>query len=320
MATTAQSSGSAEDGPYPGHPPAPTGGGWLPPSWTGGLLAGTAEATKLRQRAQTPLQLLSVAVRVKLEAPDCDPSAPEVLFCFTSQNSAVFVSPPGAEHNYGLTREFTIRTVAFGAIPVEARVQLEQRRDQQGRPLYTTFETSDVYRMGGPYLPPGRPDRFYYDTTVEDALFLRINGLRVDGRKIELAGPCRTAEPGRLLLHGKGFWQGNPEVDPNGPVWDSGHYVAGRGGLLSGSLDIRPFATCPTVAGDDLATLLTAMVSAPGNPVAIHVTGPTCSWPPVRQDPGLPPTPGQDHDVADFEESGCIPIPHAPASPRRGGG
>lgn len=299
----------AEEGPHPGFPAYPP----ADPDWTAGapfagvLQNGSSVVTKQRQGVRTGAVIAANIIQYSLHGvvgnSDCDASLPEVISCFASRNNLQLVSPPGSEHNYGLTPVFTTRTVAFGTIPVEVDAQLETRRDSAGLPEYLSVVTPDKYVNPGPHTSR---ERYMYDTDAEFRLYLNINELRVDGRRIRFDNTCRTAAPNRLTLHGEGFWAGDPAVDMSRPLWESGVFAAGSGGLLTGNMEIGRFGPCVTTDGDDLSPLLTAAISGPENPVTLNVTGPTCGQ------LGSPYPPGTTVD--DWEAEGCL-IPPDPDFP-----
>lgn len=305
-------SSSADEGPQPGFPAYPPMDlpDWLPGNpFSGVLQVGIAEMAKQRQRARTgpviATNIIQYSPTGQAGTSDCDPSDPNVRSCFATRNNLVLLSPPGSDHNYGLSPEFTVRTLAFGSIPVEVRAQLEQQRDRRGIPEYISVITPDKNVNAGP--TNGSRERFTYDTEVDAALFVRIKGLSVDGRPIRLSNRCGTAAPALLRLDGEGFWGDDPAVTD--PLWESEVFAAGKGGLLTGTISVGRFANCGTADGDDLAPLLTAAVSGPENAVRLHVTGPTCGGP-MGSDSDSPFPPGGTFEQ--WRDAGCL-VPPDPA-------
>jgi hypothetical protein len=275
-------SGSAAEGPYPGLPQPPGQGGW-----TGAPQTGTTQTLRARQWVQVPMQSVAVfAVVTNRNHPPSDPRSSTSVVT----NSVYFVAPAGSEHNYGMSPLSTVRTVAFGAIPVEATVQLLQRR-KDGFPAPIVFESlMDKYRT----FPPGHvTDTQALDTVIEDRLTVRVTRLAVDGVDLALSQQCQTAEPGKLSLVGKGYWFDDPTVDQQHP-WNTGHFGASAGGFLKGTVDIPPFAGCLTASGEDVSRVLTSAVSGPDNPVQLNVGSINCQvrLPPPSTNNG-PPRPGQ---------------------------
>lgn len=257
-----------EQGPYPGLPKI-TGGG----SWSGAAQGGITEAAKARQWAQVPMMVAAARVKNSTILPPGDPTNGYAdgggllwtIFTF-------FVSPVGSEDNYGISPKFTVRTVAFGAIPVEATLQLVQRHESNGLPAPIVLSASVLnynQRLGNQYA-------MYGDTTVDDVVTVRVTRLVVDGVDLALGGRCQTAEPGRLSLLGKGWKQpGDVDVNVSAP-WLTGNYFPPGGGVLNGSVDVPAFAGCVTSGGEDVSRLLTSTVSGPDNAVTLNVSGPVC--------------------------------------------
>lgn len=295
-------SGSAADGPYPGLP-RQTGGFWL-----GAAQGGVSEAAKARQWARVPMQALAAynVSTYKEYRPQPDPLGRSHDNIFTP--SIYFVSPPGSEHNYGMSPQFAVRTVAFGAIPVEATLQLIQRRNADDQPIPIVAEETQTTFYSG--LPNQRTE--FGDTRIEDAVTLRVTRLVVDGFDLGLGNRCQTAEPGALSLLGKGWRPGVDNVVVDYP-WVTGNYVPANGGLLVGSVDVPAFTGCLTSGGEDVSRLLTSTVSGPGNAVRLHVSGiGACQRPepPATSGTGAP-RPGESTP----EAAGCDPAYMPPEVP-----
>lgn len=295
-------SGSASEAPYPGLPDDDG-------PWVGVAQGGITEAGKARQWASVPMQAVAVNNYTRYEYP----YPPDDPYGRTSdlvyQPSLFFVPPPGSEFPYGMSPKFKVRTVAFGAIPVEATLQLIQRRSADNLPIpieghssQTTYGVSTEQQR-----------QVYNDTQVEDVVTLRVTRLLVDGVDLNLGNRCQTAKPGALSLLGKGWRQGIDQVDQARP-WETGNYAPGSGGLLVGKVDVPAFAGCLTGGGEDVSRLLTSAVSGPDNAVKVNVTGTYCNRPvpPATSGTG-PPQTGETTP----EAAGCpadkvppvIPIP-----------
>lgn len=288
-----QASGRAAEGPYPGLPRHALLGG----SWAGVAQGGISEAAKARQWAQVPFQVVAAYSAVRTTNYEQDLEGRTFSSVFTIY--AYLVSPAGAEHNYGISPKFTVRTVAFGAIPVEATLQLIQRRNADGLPVPIMASTMDTRYSD--------LSNIRADTVVEDVVTLRVTRLMVDGVDLGLGSRCQTAEPGKLSLLGKGGKLGTFQMDEVRP-WLSGHYGAAAGGLLAGKLDVPDFTGCLTPGGEDVSRLLTSAVSGRDNPVRLNLTAPNCGG-----GLNLPPAPG----ITTPEAAACqgdqmppqIPIP-----------
>jgi hypothetical protein len=322
--------GQGADEPPPGHPPLPpTGVGqeWLTAGWwSGATQSGISDVSRQRQWVRTGDLLMTAASPLWFESHRTAPAHPatelpepedpeafarecpdEYKQCYVGGSLVNLVSPPGSPHNYGTSPEIVIRTVAFGAVPVEATIQLEQQRAADGTPESLLLRSPQVYlfRPGSNAAGVSK----YYDSVLSAGLDVRVNRLVIDGRRVSFVGTCQTQEPARLRLRGKGYRTDDPNV--RDPLWETGHFAAAKGGLLEGTLDVGGFGACPTTTGDDLAPLLTATVSGSGNTVRIHTTGPTgCS--PLGFPPGTTAPPGTTIDQ--WREAGCT-IPPAPDLP-----
>ena len=188
-----------------------------------------------------------------------------------------FISPKGAPANYGYLEPMTVRSVGFGMIPVEATVQVSQRREN-GLPVPVRVQLdarwSPVYTIGG----RTTVDFTTADTKVSDSFNVQILAVKVDGVDLGLNGDCRTVEPAPVSMTGPGYTikdyfrdgVGNPTYGEL--TWYLEHDVSTyyhplKGGELTGTMTIPPFTGCTTTAGDDLSSLLTLSVSGADNPV-----------------------------------------------------
>ncbi len=163
------------------------------------------------------------------------------------------ISPPEAPEPFGYFPPIPVRTVAFGSIPTEAVVTVSLARTADNLPIALMAEQQDARcRTNG---------RRYTDARVEGLVRVEISDVQVDGIPLQLKPGCSTTELGTISMMGKGFYSADPSVDRDDV------YVATLGGLLSGTVDIPPFANCVTAQGEDVSRLFTAMVSAPGNPL-----------------------------------------------------
>lgn len=263
LALSSHASGNAaEDRSFPGLPRFTSG------AWTGATQGGISEAAKARQWAQVPIQVSAG----RLQNADINYPPPDPLGRIGSKVwtlNLFFVSPAGSEHKYGMSPKFTVRTVAFGAIPVEATLQLLQRREPDGLPVPIVATSGITF-----YDVAGTAD--YEDTLVEDDVTLRVTRLVVDGVDLGLVDRCRTAKPGRLSLFGKGWNEADATAETIVRPWEEGRYFPSTGGVMNGSVDIPPFGGCVTAGGEDVSRLLTSAVSGPDNAVKLNVSGPIC--------------------------------------------
>ncbi|MFV0126818.1 DUF6801 domain-containing protein [Streptomyces sp. HMX112] len=103
-------------------------------------------------------------------------------------------------------------------------------------------------------------------TTATGRAWLRLRGVTVNGTPLDVGPACRTAEPMRLELTGRGHTdvEGRPH----------GYTVAGGGPLTADSATIPAFSGCG--AREDLDALFTASLSGGGNRLRM-TQGPLCA-------------------------------------------
>lgn len=308
---SALAASNADEGPYPGLPPLRHVDREVASQWGSTVSGGIADARRARQWSRTPL--MASAFNSVLRPMPPEELDPQFLGCSDAYAFIYFVAAPGAARHYGTTSEIAVRTVAFGSIPVEATVELEQRRDRDGRPLPISFHSPGcILREPGPH-----GMRHVLDTEISDRLFVRVTGVVVDGVPVRLSGGCRTAEAGELRLRGKGWWD-DEVLGQGGQVnivypWRTGNFSPVQGGLLTGTLDVPRFAGCTTADGDDLSRLLTATVAGPGNPVRLTTTGAFgCHGPTLPDGRFGPPAPGMGAKDLVCPPNMPAPIPDFP--------
>jgi hypothetical protein len=282
----------AEEGPYPGlpapevHPP-PT----AHRAYGGAAMASLAKAETAKQWLRTPVMVTAFDFYGNQTVESPDPAS--YTNCNMGGGNVYLVAPPDAPHNYGISPDITVRTVAFGAIPVEATVRLEQRR-ADGLPLPLVGETTTCMIV----LPGGGPSgRQVIDTVIDDEVHTRVVSLTVDGVPMRVGDTCRTTVPGALHLRGNGYffgWDGSQNVpSPVLPLWDRDLFNLSVGGQLTGTIDVPRFGGCDTADGDDLSALLTATVSGSAFPLTTR-QGSAFSCTKANPAGGtLPPGPGE---------------------------
>ncbi|SDK31510.1 hypothetical protein SAMN05428985_103540 [Nocardioides sp. YR527] len=222
--------------------------------------------------------------------PADNPDPSRYRSCTLAGANVYLVAEVGAPHNYGISRELTVRTVAFGTIPVEATLRLEQVRDDDGLPRPINIETLTCNPDGGTEVP---------DNEINTELYTRITSLVVDGVAMRLSDTCRTTVPGKMQLHGNGYWYGTVDGEnvppPPLPYWKNHLFNLSTGGELNGTIDVPAFSGCVTADGDDLSALLTATVSGNDNPLRTNQGSAfSCTRKnPVAGGKNLPPGPGQ---------------------------
>lgn len=198
---------------------------------------------------------------------------------------------------FGRTQTFTVRTAAFGAVPVEADIALEQLHNPQGAvlPAILTQRASTFCPGRGPYPtpPPGvdGTNSLLSQTSLTGSVTVRVTGLRVDGVEIPGLATCGTTT-GKLALTAPDYYAWNPDLtDSERPykenILTTKFFNLSLGGMLAGTLDVPDFTSCRTSGGDDVSPLLTAAVSGNGNPVTLRSEGlpPTGGFPDSATEP-----------------------------------
>jgi hypothetical protein len=270
-------------------------------TWFGVGQAGIAYSAKTAQWGKVPMQI-SAAFYTNGYLKDESqwlpwPDRPPREAVQEAVTHVTFVSPPGAKHNYGISPEFSVRTVAFGAIPAEATLRMVQARQADGTPKPLVAMNQRMTLVGG-----NRWDES--DTYIDDAMTIEVTGLSIDGNDLGLRQGCQTSTPAPLKLIGKGKFHGQADIDPVNPAL-SGHFLPAKGGLIQGTVTIPDFTGCVTSSGEDVSRLLTTSVSGEAMPVRLHVTAPACGRPVPPALFGLgPPPPG----AITPEEAGCAAL------------
>ena len=275
-----QAPGAAIPSPWPGVPAVPAAA-----QWQGVQGNGFSYISRARQAVKIPNQAVSVARYgpPRMDFPPDDPQGRASL----EQRLAfeIFLSSPaGAEHGYGVGLPATVRTVAFGTIPVEVRLQVSQLRDADDLPLPLEGSTGVIhYRERVPVRPGFESADFGLGIDLHGKVEVRILQLEVDGLDLGISGICKTA-PIDLHLTSEGVWAEDPlyhhlYTDPPIPVgtataqWyaDLGH--AGlAGGAVAGTATIPSFTGCRTRSGEDVSRLLSSAVSGPGAEIKIGMS------------------------------------------------
>jgi hypothetical protein len=281
LLTTAQSS-QADDEPewYPGLPDRTFG------NWSNASQGGLSYARRAKQWFRTPAAMTTAEVAIPPNDPD-DPGLGSV------RAEAYFVSPKGAPANYGYLEPMTVRSVGFGLMPVEATVQVSQRRvGGYPAPLKVVMATRYTAAPGTQVFDHVA----YLPTVINDSLNVRILSVRVDGVDLGLDGNCRTVTPAPVTIRTPAY---DRPTDPEGEWYathdPSTYWHPYYGGEMHGSMTIPPFTGCTTAAGDDLSRLMTLSVSGADNPIVartgwpctINVNGAPAPAPPGTSTPKL---------------------------------
>ena len=286
VALTSQWSAQADPFyPYPGLPEASfEHGGWAITSQVG-----ISETAKARQWVRAPA--LSAASWVGPEDTVLNPE-PGVKYRYYQKADVAFVSPPGYEEGYGHLEPLVVRTVGFGMVPIEATVQVSQRRaDGRPIPIHVVVQQDVV----------ANDDWVFKDAHVTDSFELQVSKVVIDGVDIGLTGRCHTATPAPVDLRGSGFTI--PKAVQNGSDAAIRAFLAAKepgsyfhpvyGGQLQGSIEIPAFTGCTTASGDDLSAMFTASVSGTGNQV-IFRTNVVCQIKKAGSNRDWPPAPGEN--------------------------
>lgn len=217
---------------------------------------------------------------------------------------------------YGYTSSFKTRTIAFGSIPVEATVALEQPRNAKGVVIPAEVKQRQaVYCPGkGSYEIPSPGNGIHFmEAEGGGPLRVRIDEVLVDGVKLRLTGKC-VADDASLTLSSREYAEWDPRIPPQDMpnqalerIVRTPYWALTAGGLLLGSLNIPEFRGCVTSGGDDISALLTATVSGDGNTVQIRTE-------PVNSDI----QPGEEvFDMCPFGRNCAdrFPVPELPTEP-----
>jgi hypothetical protein len=270
-------SAQAIPAPWPGLPPVPAEAQWF----------GTqGDALSYVSRARQWVAIRSQATAVD-NTDNCihafPPDDPQQRLATNCNHVEVFLSSPaGQKHGYGVGLPVDVRTVGFGAIPVVARMQLEQQRDDEDLPVPLVGDMTTTRYSAPQQVRPGVTSTvFWGDFHLRGQVRVRVTAVSLDGVDVRLGDSCVSA-PLTLDLKSNGYWDTDPVHDPNvqhppptvgtaSAEWMAarGEAVIGKGGAVTGTADIPAFAGCRTASGDDLSRLLTATVSGPDNEVQV---------------------------------------------------
>jgi hypothetical protein len=273
----AQSSQARDYEWYPGLPDASFG------NWTNASQGGMSYAKRAQQWFVTPMAM-TTAEFINEQNPD----RPGDMWV---RAEGYFISPKGAPDNYGYLEPMTVRSAGFGLMPVEATVQISQRR-KNGYPVPVRVKLGANYT----YTPDGnggsaRVDIEYPSVTIKDSFNVRILSVRVDGVDVGLTGDCRTTAPAPVTMRSPRFVrddiQGKVEADWFRGRDPSSYFHPYYGGQLTGTMTIPPFTGCTTKSGDDMSGLMTVSASGQGNTVIARA-----GWPcPFAQGGSVTPAP-----------------------------
>ena len=199
---------------------------------------------------------------------------------------AWFQSPPGSQRAFGLLPPVRVNSVAFGSIPVTAIVHISQPlRNGTIQPLSIRWFTTATYVPAGVVIPgygpaPGYPYAFETPPLFGGPVEIRLSDVEVDGVPVPVGNDCAAAA--EVTFHPRGGYY-NINVPPQ--KGEPGEFAPldTDDSFLPGTVDIEPFSNCRD-GGEDLAPLLTNMISGPGNHIDMTAvtpaTVPWCTKPP----------------------------------------
>lgn len=239
--------------------------------WGTSAQAGVAYTAQARQWIRLPETKLAISNAAISTARPRD--RPELQNLWQQFGKAVAV-PDDPALGYGTFNPGTIRTVAFGSVPVEARLVIRQVEDENGvpKPIVVEQTSEKVLRSSIPEV--GYAERLLDPVFDEAKISAHLTELKVDGVDVGLHGDCRTASPATLRLTGQGFrialldddGQQYEEYDPRVHVNVFGNDGSGT---VFGTFDLPRFTECTTRSGDDLSALITSAVSGPDNQLRV---------------------------------------------------
>lgn len=275
--------------PWPGLPPQTIPDGGRVGGWYGTQGDGLSDVARAQQWIRIPAQAVATTGTFgpTTNYPADDPLGRD--FTSTTMPEISLSSPKGAKEGYGIGLPVTVHTLAFGAIPVQVTLRIEQLRDASDLPIPLTGLSEQTHYVTSQQVRPGLMSRTKDEFSMTGRVRVRLISVSVDGVDLGLRN-C-VSPPIGLDLHGKPFWEGDPLADPNqhdpafvadpaSPTFAQGSTAAAdwmaargeaalNGGVVTGTIDIPAFFDCLTGSGEDLSPLLTGAVSGPGNPVTI---------------------------------------------------
>jgi hypothetical protein len=237
--------------------------------------------------ASDPIAFQQVSVPDPFFQPSCaaassDPAAK--LQSYYVRYDLYAAWPPTGGAVPGAFPPIKVKTVAFGAIPVTATLQLHQTAvGGRLQPLLDqTWEPQN--RENGASGNPAPCDPSFtapVSSLVSGQVDVSLTDLKVDGVAVDVGASCRTVAPVDVALWGAdGYFPGGggkigqyKGLHPGSlGTLDSPYYMEQNGTKIPASkgLDIPAFTGCKGSDGDDVSQLVTAMASGPDNPVSAY--------------------------------------------------
>lgn len=219
---------------------------------TSAFSVGTSDVLKVKQAIRLPVTLVGANLVGQYynvvngrKSTQYRQSFPTTLFV---------QSPTGSPHTWGDLPPITSTALAFGMIPVTVTTHLSQVRDTSDlpTPIQIKVDSAPI---------PGSSSFDLFDVEASGLLTIRLDGISVDGKPLDVGSACRGVAP--LALAFKGKYVPVPGLRPTPPTY----YYPIFGGDLYGTLDIPAFTGCRSASGEDLSALFTSALSGRGNPV-----------------------------------------------------
>lgn len=194
--------------------------------------------------------------------------------------ASVYVTNPGTKDQFGEFAPVDVKMLAFGSIPVSATVHITQVQDGRWpKPFTLTVRFTAGFPIKNPpsSLPCAPSNCSYTDPPHLSGLVnVRVDNVKVDEVPVDVGPNCETATPATMsLTAAAGYYSlsSPPFIQP-------GLYLPFYfGGILHGTVNVPAFTGCRNGA-DDLSSVITAMVSGPGNELATRQDGPLVNYPP----------------------------------------
>lgn len=204
-----------------------------------------------------------------------------------------FAIPPGANFTdsppprFGEFPSTTVRSVAFGSIPVTFTLHVSQTRDENDLPVpISLVGRNGIWKESG--------GNYYDSSYVTGQVSIRVSDLVVDGVPVALGTSCRTVRPVEIAIQTEPWAAKDPDLADEIRIGESGDlvplgdediatpeefeaepwrhtnlfYPLG-GGLVMGSVEVPPFAGCGS-GSEDLSLLVTNVASGPGNEIKVR--------------------------------------------------
>lgn len=219
---------------------------------TSALTVGTTDVVKVKQAIRLPVTLIGANLVGQYYNNVVGRKSTQYRQSFPTR---VFVqSPTGSPHLWGDLPPITSTALAFSMIPVKVTTHLSQVRDASDlpTPIQIRVDSAPI---------PGSSAFDLFDVEASGSLTIRLDGITVDGRPLDVGPSCRGAAPVALAFTGK--YVPVPGQRPTPPTY----YYPIFGGDLYGALDIPAFTGCRSASGEDFSALFTSALSGKGYPV-----------------------------------------------------